>query len=66
MALGHHQWIEFSGFLNEYVKICAQALANEIDFQEELPPIEEFRAKYIAEKLQCIFGDQVEVRYVPS
>ena len=62
----HHQWLEFTGFMREYIKICREALHQGIDFQEELPPLEGFHASYIAEKLECIFGDQLKVHYSPN
>ncbi len=58
-AVGHHQWIEFTGFLNEYVKMCQRMLDAGKDFQNcEIEP-KSFEVNYIREKLGCIFGEKV-------
>ncbi len=57
-----HTYIEFTGFLNEYIQLCRCALEKDIDFtetsahnsQRELP-IEEYQAAYIGEKFGCVF-----------
>lgn len=57
-----HPFIEFAGFLNEYIKLCQQASAAGIDFMMANThtgvalPIQEFHAAYIGEKMGCIFG----------
>lgn len=57
-----HPFVEFCGFMNEYIKICKDALAEGVDFSfstehSGLPiPIKEHQGKYIAEKFGCIFG----------
>jgi hypothetical protein len=58
---GVHQFIEFTGFMNEYIKICEQALAKGIDFTETSThtgtplPMHDYEAAYIGEKFGCIF-----------
>ena len=63
--IGNHPFIEFTGFLNEYIKLCADALTNDIDFREcnnhsgkELPT-KQYHVDYVREKLECIFGDAI-------
>ncbi len=60
--VGAHAFIEFTGLMNEYTKICQQALDKGIDFREanthnEIAlPMETFQMAYLAEKLDCIYG----------
>lgn len=54
-----HQFVEFAGFMNEYIKILGSMLEAGIDFVEEGASCETVRQhhmQYIAEKLDCIFG----------
>jgi hypothetical protein len=56
--IGYHQFIEVTGFMNEMVKLCRNALAQGIDFIADSPfPITEPEAMYIGEKFGCIFGE---------
>jgi hypothetical protein len=53
-----HQFVEFTGLIREYITICAAAYQMNINFtQEAVLPMEEHHVAYIAEKLNCIFGD---------
>ena len=57
-----HPFIEFCGFMNEYIKLCRDALQKGIDFTEchghsgEVLPMQGFHAAYLGEKFNCIFG----------
>lgn len=57
-----HPFVEFTGLMNEYIKLCQDALARGIDFTESSThtgaalPIANFRAAYLGEKFDCIFG----------
>lgn len=57
-----HPFIEFAGFMNEYIKLCQQASDAGIDFMMANQhtgaalPIAEFNAAYIGEKMGCIYG----------
>lgn len=61
---GVHTLIEFTGFINEYIKLCEDAHKAGIDFihanahggDENPLPMETYHAEYIAEKFNCIFG----------
>jgi hypothetical protein len=62
VGLGNHPFIEFTGFMNEYIKLCKDALKAGVDFTdcsahtgEELP-MADYNARYIGEKFNCIFG----------
>lgn len=57
-----HAYLEFTGILNEYIKICEENLARGIDFREEnvhkgnsQMVIKDYQIDYMNEKLQCIF-----------
>ena len=65
--IGNHPFIEFTGLMNEYIKVCANALEAGIDFSEcnthksfKLP-MEPFEKAYINEKLECIFTGDFEL-----
>lgn len=61
---GVHTFIEFTGFMNEYIKLCEDAHKAGMDFvhanahggDENPLPMETYHAEYIAEKFNCIFG----------
>ena len=61
-ATGNHAFIEWTGLQNEYINMCSCALEKGIDFTTanahsgRALPVEPFQAKYIAEKLHCIYG----------
>lgn len=57
-----HTFIEFTGLLNEFIKICGENLAQGRDFtqisahsSEEPLKIQEHQIQYMNEKLHCIF-----------
>ena len=58
----NHTFIEFTGLINEYIKICLSAAKNGIDFTQANThtgvglPVKDYELKYLAEKLNCIFG----------
>jgi hypothetical protein len=67
-----HAFLEFTGLLREYCKVCERNLARGIDFRElnghhsqrmELQP---FELDYFNEKLNCIFQGLVKVERVSS
>jgi len=61
-AAGCHAMIEFTGLMNEFIKVCAEAHAA----GEQFPfanthsgvtlPFQPYHLKYLAEKLNCIYG----------
>lgn len=68
ILIGNHAFIEFTGLMNEYIKICRRALAEGVDFTEtnkhigkslDIAPYEQ---EYIREKLECIFGTSMVFR----
>lgn len=57
VRIGFHQFLEFNGFLVEYIKACRAAHDAGIDFTTESIPFKDHQMKYVAEKMDCIFGD---------
>ncbi|MEG3842938.1 hypothetical protein [Microcoleus sp. herbarium14] len=63
IATNCHTFVEFTGLMNEYIKICERNLDRGIDFTktsvhcpgEPRLHIEDWELDYINEKLQCIF-----------
>lgn len=72
IAIGNHPFIEFTGLMNEYIKICEDAHAMGIDFSNcnihtgERLPVASYRQAYMQEKLECIFGCDVQVEPFPG
>lgn len=67
VRIGNHPFIEFTGLLNEYIKICQNAHDAGIDFSDcsghtgaELP-MKQHNIEYIQQKLECIFGGRISV-----
>jgi hypothetical protein len=64
-ATGCHAFIEFTGVMNEFIKICENSLADGVDFatantHSDTPlVVHPYNALYIAEKLDCIFGPSI-------
>jgi hypothetical protein len=63
-----HAFIEFTGLMREYCKVCEKNLARGIDFRElnahtsqrmELQP---YHIDYFNEKLNCIFQGSLKVK----
>jgi len=52
-----HQFLEVTGFLNELVKMYAGMHARGIDFATAPLEAEPHEMAYVAEKLDCIFGE---------
>jgi hypothetical protein len=62
MLIGCHPFIEFTGLMNEYIKIARRAHLDGIDFSNchkhsgvGLPMVD-FERAYLFEKLDCIYG----------
>jgi len=59
---GCHAFIEFTGLMNEFIKVCHRAEEMGIDWRganthSGVPlPIEDYEIHYMAEKLDCIYG----------
>lgn len=62
---GNHAFIEFTGLMNEFIKLCADAHEQGIDFtmlnkhSGRHLPFQDYHREYIREKLDCIYGDQL-------
>jgi len=65
-----HAYIEFTGLLREYWKICRENLARGIDFRELNGPrsqrmeLQPYEIDYFNEKLNCIFQGLIVVKEV--
>lgn len=65
IATNCHTFIEFTGLINEYIKICERNLKQGVDFtktsvhcpDETKLEIEGWELDYINDKLRCIFPD---------
>ena len=63
--IGVHAFIEFCGLMNECIQVCSRAHAQGIDFTTanthtgSALPVEDHNAKYLAEKLNCIYGPEL-------
>jgi hypothetical protein len=55
-SIGMHQFIEFAGFMNEYINCCEAMHKEGIDFGTEPLRIKDYQAAYVGEKLDCIYG----------
>jgi hypothetical protein len=70
--IGVHPFIEFTGVMNEYIKLCQDAHAADIDFSEcnvhtgQPLPIKSHQKDYINEKLECIFTGRSVVSNIKS
>ena len=65
-----HAFIEFTGLMNEYIKVCEANLARGIDFRKlnahgsEQMTVQPYEVHYFNEKLNCIFQGVLEVRAI--
>lgn len=63
---GCHAFIEFTGLMNEYIKLCEEAHKRGIDFTlasihtGRALPIEPHHIAYLGEKLACIYGASLD------
>lgn len=61
-----HQFIEFTGLINEYIKLCEEAHSDGIDFTQanihsgQGLPIRDHHISYLGEKLGCIYGPALD------
>lgn len=61
----NHAFIEFTGLMNEYIKVCAEAAEAGRDFTQASVhtgnrlEMRDFQKAYIREKLDCIFGEDL-------
>lgn len=64
---GCHAFIEFAGVMREWIEACRHAHAQGLDFMhlnvhgDEHVPLQERHRVYIREKLDCIFGSQLDM-----
>lgn len=51
-----HQFLEFTGFLREYTKMCRRLMERGVDFASDIGELQPYEADYIGEKFGCIFS----------
>jgi hypothetical protein len=56
-ACGIHPFLEFAGFMQEYLKMLQGMLVKDIDFMDNELRAQPYEMEYVAEKLDCIYGD---------
>lgn len=56
-TIGAHQWLELTGLMRELIKIYAVMLREGLDPLSNAPLPKGHHMEYIAEKLDCIFGN---------
>jgi len=65
VAINNHPFIEFAGLMNEYIKLCREALKQGIDFTQASThtgvalPFQAFHIAYLGDKLDCIYGPSI-------
>jgi hypothetical protein len=63
---GNHAFIEFTGLMHEYIKLCEEAHERGEDFTEMNVhasthlPLKQHHLAYINEKMGCIYGRGLE------
>lgn len=61
-----HPFLEFTGLMNEYIKLCKAAHEQGIDFTQanihtgQALPMESYHIEYLGEKLGCIYGPALD------
>lgn len=62
VGTGNHAFIEFTGLMNEYIKLCYDASEQGVDFMTanihagSHLPFKGYHKAYLNEKLECIYG----------
>jgi len=59
--IGVHPFVEFAGFLNEYIKACSRMHDEGKDFTMNDVELMPYELAYLAEKVDCIFGQALSV-----
>ena len=56
VKLNVHTFVEFAGFMKEYINMLQKMLDEGIDFIDNEIRAKPYQMAYVAEKLDCIFG----------
>lgn len=65
-SAGCHAFIEFTGLMNEFIKVCQEAEEQKIDWLHANVhgsiklPFQPHHIAYLNEKLECIYGVKLE------
>ena len=68
VMIGNHAFIEFTGLMNEYIKLCEQSLEEEVDFTQcnvhcgKKLVVRPHNVVYLREKLECIFETALDIK----
>jgi hypothetical protein len=57
VAIGQHQLIEHAGLMNEHIAMLSALYESGGCIWEDTPELPAFRARYLGEKINCIFGE---------
>lgn len=64
---GCHAFIEFTGLMNEFIKLCAEADAQGLNWVHANVhgdvhlPFKPYHIEYLSEKLECIYGCRLKL-----
>ncbi len=64
---GCHAFIEFTGLMNEFIKLCAEADEQGLDWiranvhGDRQLPFKPWHIEYLSEKLECIYGKRIQL-----
>jgi hypothetical protein len=71
--VGNHAFIEFTGFMNEYIRVCETTLAAGKDFTAsnihtdgDALVLREIHAEYMGEKFSCVFEKSFKLKHVAA
>lgn len=65
---GCHAFIEFTGLMNEFIKLCEEAEKQKIDWVHANVhgpiklPFQPYHIDYLNEKLECIYGVKLAIK----
>lgn len=64
---GCHAFIEFTGLMNEFIKLCSEADAQGLNWihanvhGDVHLPFKPYHIEYLSEKLECIYGKRIQI-----
>jgi hypothetical protein len=57
IKIGHHQWIEHAGLMQEHLRMLLDLHLGGGCIWENTPELTAYAASYLGEKVNCIFGE---------
>lgn len=58
--IGQHQFVEFAGFMDAFIKLCEQMHGRDVNFVENALVADAIEMAYVAEKFDCIYGQALK------